>query len=67
MPCQRVLGEAMHEENGRSFAVVAEVDRDVFKLDTFVFPVVEIRQLRECKPCYSEHKSADDSELHTGR
>jgi len=43
MPRQRVLGEAMHEENGRSFAVVAKVDRDVVKLDALVFPVVKVR------------------------
>ena len=56
----------MHEQDGRSFAVVAKVDRDVVKLNALVFPVIEVRQLRERKLWYSESNSADDgSELHT--
>jgi len=43
MPRQRVLGEAMHEQDGRSFAVVAKVDRDVVKLDALVLPIIEVR------------------------
>jgi len=43
MPRQRVLGKAMHEQDGRSFTVVSKVNRDVVKLVALVFPVVEVR------------------------
>ena len=33
----------MYEENGWSLAVVAEVDRDIIKLNALVFPVIEVR------------------------
>ena len=32
----------MYEKDGRSFAVVAEVDRDVVELNALVFPVIEV-------------------------
>jgi hypothetical protein len=39
-----VLREAVYEQDRRTLAIVAEVDRDVVELDALMFPVVEVGQ-----------------------
>jgi hypothetical protein len=37
-----VLGEAMHQKDGRTFTMVAEMNRNVVELDALMLPFIEV-------------------------